>query len=61
MQQENALENYNNIPNNIRQQLYAAERQQYKQYYKAANKSNLRLPSIIIKNMLLGLYSNTAI
>jgi hypothetical protein len=59
MQQGNALETYNNVPDNIQQRLYAAEQQQYKQYYKTANKSNLKFPSIVIKNVLLGLHSDT--
>jgi cation transport regulator ChaB len=59
VQQGNALETHNNIPDNIRQQLYAAKQQQYARHHKAANKSNSKLPSIVIKNVLPGSHSDT--
>jgi hypothetical protein len=60
VQQGNAIENYDDVPKDIRQQFYAAERQQYKRHHKAANKSDLELPSIVIKNVLPGSHSDAA-
>jgi hypothetical protein len=59
VQRGNALETHDDVPDNIRQQLYAAERQQYAQHHKAANKSDSKLPSIVIKNVLPGSHSDT--
>jgi hypothetical protein len=60
VQRGNALETYDDVPDDIQQQLYAAERQQHERHYKTADKSDSKLPSIVIKNVLLGLHSDTA-
>jgi cation transport regulator ChaB len=59
VQRGNALETHDDVPDNIRQQLYAAERQQYARHHKAADKSDSKLPSIVIKNVLPGSHSDT--
>jgi hypothetical protein len=53
------IETYDNISEDIQQQLYAAERYYFKRHHKAADKSNPKLPSIVIKNVLLGSHSDT--
>jgi hypothetical protein len=58
VQQGNALETYDDVPDDIRQRLYAAERQQYERHHKTADKSNSKLPSIVIKNVLPGSHSD---
>jgi hypothetical protein len=60
VQRGNALETHDDVPDDIRQQLYAAERQQYARHHKAADKSDSKLPSIVIKNVLPGSHSDTA-
>ncbi|KAH5617613.1 hypothetical protein HBI23_252390 [Parastagonospora nodorum] len=57
VQRGNALETHDDVPDDIRQQLYAAERQQYARHHKAADKSDSKLPSIVIKNVLPGSHS----
>ncbi|KAH3942391.1 hypothetical protein HBH53_187000 [Parastagonospora nodorum] len=42
------------------QQLYAAERQHFERHYKAADKPDPKLPSIVIKNVLPGSHNNTS-
>ncbi|EAT92621.1 hypothetical protein SNOG_16593 [Parastagonospora nodorum SN15] len=41
-------------------QLYAAERQHFERHHKAADKPDPKLPSIVIKNVLLGSNNNTS-
>jgi hypothetical protein len=60
VQRGNPLETHDDVPDDIRQQLYAAEQQQYARHHKTADKSDSKLPSIVIKNVLPGLHSDTA-
>jgi hypothetical protein len=60
VQRGNALETHDDVPDDIRQQLYAAKRQQYERHHKADDKSDSKLPSIVITNVLSGLHSHTA-
>jgi hypothetical protein len=59
VQRGNELGTHDDVPYDIRQQLYAAERQQYERHHKIADKSDSKLPSIVIKNMLPGLHGDT--
>jgi hypothetical protein len=59
VQRGNALETHDDVPDDIRQQLYAAEWQQYERHHKTADKSDSKLPSIVIKNVLPGSHSDT--
>jgi hypothetical protein len=59
VQRGNTLETHDDVPDDIRQQLYTAERQQYERHHKAVDKSDPKLPSIVIKNVLPGSHSDT--
>lgn len=61
MQRGNALETHDDVPDDIRQQLYAAKWQHYKRHHKTTNKSNSKLPSIVIKNVLPSLHNKTPV
>jgi hypothetical protein len=59
VQRGNELESHDDVPDDVRQQLYAAERQQYERHHKTAEKSDSKLPSIVIKNVLPGPHNDT--
>jgi hypothetical protein len=59
VQEGNVIETHDDVPEDIRQQLYAAERQRFERHHKVGDRSDAKLPSIVIKNVLPGSHSDT--